>query len=325
MSLKCIILYGGDAVEYNLSLQSAIHVASLLKAEGWHVQLACFTPHPGKRHPSHIYLSDTVSIREKAEQLALLQGDVLMNLVTGPLNLHRQNEILLRLVEVPVVGNSIEVQQITRNKYVMKCLMMELGIKTPAFAFLRSEHELSVFLSSLPFSLPHILKPVDGGSSHDVVLIDNVDSLVREARRQMELNGSVLVEEFVRGVDMSAGACGSNPISPTALPLIEIRHNNKIFDARSKSTVDYSLVPVGKQLSGVSAKAKKACIAMHQKLNCMFYSRMDFIRTEKTLYGLECNGSPGLSSYSLIPSMYKASGKSMAEALNDMLANASTI
>jgi D-alanine-D-alanine ligase len=323
--LKCVVLYGGDTVEYKLSLESANHVESLLKTEGWHVQPVCCTPQSGQRHPSHVYLPDTVSIRNKADQIASLQGDVLMNLVTGPLSLHRQNEAVLGLLDVPVVGNPLEVQQITRNKYEMKCLMMKLEIKTPAFAFLRSEPELSAFLDSFPFSLPHILKPIDGGSSHDVVLIDNREAWALEAKRQMKLYGSVLVEEFVRGRDMSAGTTVADSVNPIALPLMEIRHHNRFFNAQVKSVFDCTFIPMEKQLPAVSVEAKKAVTVMHQRLNCRFYSRMDFIWTGETLYALECNGSPGLSRNSLIPSMYKAAGLSMAKSLSDMLSGAATV
>lgn len=320
--MKCIILYGGDAVEYNLSLKSATHVESLLKTEGWHVQPVCCTPQPGQRYPSHVVLPNTASIRDKADRLAWLKGDVLMNLVTGPLSLHRQNEAALDLLDTPVAGNRLEVQRVTRNKYGMKCLMMDLGIKTPAFAFLRSESELRAFLDSCPFGLPHILKPIDGGSSHDVVLADNLTACELEAKRQMKVYGSVLIEQFIRGRDMSAGAAGADSVNLLALPLVEIRHQNKFYTAELKSSFDCRFVPMDEQLPGVSGEAKKACIGMHQRLKCRFYSRMDFIWTGKTLYALECNGSPGLSRNSILPSMVRAAGLSMAETLSDMLSGA---
>ena len=90
------------------------------------------------------------------------------------------------------------------TKEDMKRRAVELGVRTPAFAFARDEADLARAAGSLAY--PAIVKHIDGWGSVGMTAASRVtdaDALMARGRDMLALAGGALVEEFIEGDEYS--------------------------------------------------------------------------------------------------------------------------
>lgn len=95
-----------------------------------------------------------------------------------------------------IEGQYLESATAYRNKYIMKQIVKESGVKVPAFARVRTNMDLIHFAST--HSLPLVVKVVDGSGAEGVSIIRDNSDLIE--RLQKGFQGEWIVEEFVPGV-----------------------------------------------------------------------------------------------------------------------------
>ena len=108
--------------------------------------------------------------------------------------------------ELGLVGISDDTALKATNKAVMRQALKDFGVPIPRFFKVSSSAEYKEVVAS--FKVPFIVKPADNSGSRGIYLIENLDdketiSKAYEYSRQYSRNGDVVVEEYMRGPEVS--------------------------------------------------------------------------------------------------------------------------
>lgn len=166
---------------------------------------------------------------------------------------------------------------------------------------------------------PCVVKPTSCGSSVGVSMPESVPELCSSLDSAVSHGGKVIIEDKIIGREFSVGI-----LNGRALPAIEIRPKSGFYDFERKyqsgETDEICPAPIteneARTLGELALKA-------HNALGLGSYSRLDFIKEEKTgiFYCLEANALPGMTPASLLPQEAAAVGISYGE-LCEMIVNA---
>ncbi|MDQ7082155.1 MAG: ATP-grasp domain-containing protein [Aquificota bacterium] len=142
-------------------------------------------------------------------------------------------------------------------------------------------------------------------------VVKNSRELTEAVKEAFEITEKVLVEEFVKGRDMTVGV-----LKDRALPVIEIRPKKGIYDYESKYTkgmTEYIFV----EDDNLAVMLQDIALRVHRLLGLRDLSRVDFrVTDEGKPYILEVNTIPGMTELSLFPMACKKAGLDFREMLS---------
>jgi len=197
------------------------------------------------------------------------------------------------------------------DKEVAKQCFVEAGVATPAHMIL--DGDLSV-LDELQW--PVVVKPARQGSSVGISIVRDRQSLLPAIAKARAFEGAVVVEQFIRGRELTVGILGKR-----ALPVIEIRTKRVFFDYEAKYTAGEAEEICPAQLDATTtARAQALALRAHECLGCRDFSRVDLMLSGTgELFVLEVNTIPGLTPNSLLPKAARAAGMNMTELCTRMI------
>lgn len=231
---------------------------------------------------------------------------------------------LLERHGVPYTGSDSFASYLAMHKVLTKEKAKELGLLTPRYRFV--EHGGDTHAAAMEivrsFHQPVVIKPVRWGSSVGISIVggfqpvyDALEALLKEDA------GGVLVEEFIRGTEATAGVVENLRGEPLyALPPIEIvPPQGDFFSYGAKySGATREIVP-GRFAKPVQEELMRQAQVMHEGLGLRHYSRSDFMVTPKGIYFLETNTLPGMTTESLLPKSLGAIGVSFPDFLSHLV------
>lgn len=162
-------------------------------------------------------------------------------------------------------------------------------------------------LSSL--KLPVFVKPNNGGSSIGMSKVKKPEELQPAINKAFNEDDQVLVEEFIKGRELTIGLFKSKG-QVIALPITEIIAKNEFFDFEAKYEGASEEITPAKIDPAVAEKIRNEAIKAYSVFNCNGLVRIDFIYdTDADIpYMLEINTVPGQSDASLVPQQVVAMG-----------------
>ena len=193
---------------------------------------------------------------------------------------------------------------------------------------------LNLFITKIT-KLPVVVKPCSNGSSVGVKIILNENKLVKAIDETFELGKKILVEEFIKGREVTCGVLDGIEVKPQlgeilrfnlnpdgALPVTEIipakGHKFFNYDAKYKTGHCQEITPA--QIDEATyTKVQETAVRAHQLLGCHGYSRTDMILKNDSVYVLETNTLPGLTTNSLLPQAAKAVGLTFGQLLDNII------
>ena len=162
-------------------------------------------------------------------------------------------------------------------------------------------------LSSL--SLPVFVKPNNGGSSIGMSKVKEAAHLQAALDKAFHEDDQVLVEEFIKGRELTIGVFKSKG-EVIALPITEIIAKNEFFDFEAKYEGASEEITPAQCDESIAEQIRAEAKKIYAVFNCNGLVRIDFIY-EETLgkpYMLEINTVPGQSEASLVPQQVVAMG-----------------
>ena len=191
-------------------------------------------------------------------------------------------------------GSGPEGCRLSMDKHAAKEIFGQEGILTPASWLLRRGEIFS--LDELP--LPAVAKPNSGGSSIGISIATTRAELKRAIEFAFQQEDSILVEEFIKGRELSCGV-----LDGKALPVIEIIPKEGFYDYKNKYQAGAALEVTPAPISPVATeKVLRLAERVFRALHLSVYARMDFLLTEEEeAYCLEANTLPGMTPTSLLP------------------------
>jgi D-alanine-D-alanine ligase len=168
-----------------------------------------------------------------------------------------------------------------------------------------------------------VVKPVDGGSSVGVEIVERQDELRQALRRVLAGFGAGIVEAYIPGQELTVGILVRDGVA-APLPVIEIRPRRRFFDYDAKyvpGEADF-LVPAPLE-EAMASRVQDAALRAHHALGCAGYSRVDLrLHEDGTPFVLEVNALPGMTPASDLPRAAQASGLAFDALVETMLATA---
>ena len=240
--------------------------------------------------------------------------DIVFNALHGRFGEDGQVQSILNSLQIPYTHSGATSSAIAINKHFSKIIFRNSGIPCPKSELVEIDKNVSSELS-----LPMVLKPVDGGSSIDVVLIRNQTEFEKKSKSFFQSNKLGMFEEYIPGREITVGVLDDKVIG-----IIEIISDENFYNYKSKyvNVAKHILSP--KLPKNIIKKLYDFTLAAHRSLGCNFISRADFRYNDKknTLYLLEINTQPGLTKHSLLPEMANNIGIDFNELCNKILENA---
>lgn len=313
--MKITVLAGGFSPERDVSLLSGALIANSLCRSGHLVALAdVFYPYHGTL-ADDAFTSDgnfmyTIP-KEPPDMTALraeVPGDALIG--DGILDLCRMSDIVflalhggmgengslqavLASMGIPYTGSDFAACLVAMDKSLSKLLFRAHGVPTADFVILKKGD----CWDNIP--LPCVVKPCSCGSSVGVSIVDTREALADAIHIACQYEGKVLIEDKICGREFSVGI-----LNGRALPAIEIRPKNGFYDYERKyqSGMTEEICPAMLE-EEEAARLGETALRVHRILGLGSYSRIDFIREEKTgkFICLEANTLPGMTPMSLLP------------------------
>jgi D-alanine-D-alanine ligase len=334
---RIAVVLGGRSSEHDISVASARSVIGALEAAGHDVLTVeidrgggwALGPGAGRQLESHEpgsakfakpgsegQLPARLPGREVAATLA--DVDVVFPVLHGPFGEDGTVQGLLELAGIPYVGAGVAASALAMDKDLFKKVLRDSGIPVARHHTIRLGDGVEN-----PFGYPVFVKPARLGSSVGISKVHDESELgpaVALARRHDE---KVLVEEFVRGMEVECGVLGNRQPPPVAsLPGCIDTLEHEWYDFASKYDADGMELVVPPELPEetielVQRRAVDAFVASE----CEGMARVDFFVREDDgeVIVNELNTIPGFTATSVYARLFEASGIAYPELLDRLI------
>ncbi|MEN8190480.1 MAG: D-alanine--D-alanine ligase [Thermodesulfobacteriota bacterium] len=209
----------------------------------------------------------------------------------------------LDLLGIPYQGSGVLGSAIAMNKHLSKELYRQNGLPVADWVMARPEDMKSSRRILERLDLPLVIKPACEGSSLGMSIAETEDELMDGITEAFRYDSEVMVEQFIRGRELTCGVLGNEELTP--LPLVEIipGEEYRFFDYEAKyqpgASTEICPAEVDDEIRDL---AMKYGVEAHKVLRLRGYSRTDMILDEQgRLYLLETNTIPGMTPTSLLP------------------------
>ncbi len=293
--LRIGVLMGGLSTEREISLRSGRAVCQALISKG--------------------YNAVAIDVgRDVYEKIMKEKIDIAFIALHGKYGEDGAVQGLLEIIGIPYTGSDVLASAMSINKVLAKKIFMLNKIPTPEFAVVGvGAHGLT------PLRLPLIVKPNKQGSTIGVSIVNDKKDFTKAVKKALKYDDAVLIERFIKGRELTVGILNSK-----ALPIIEVRPKNKIYDFKAKYTkgmTEYiAPAPLPKMLE---KEVVNVALRAFNSLGCCGAARVDIMLDNKNRpYVLEVNTIPGMTELSLLPKAAACAGINFPELAEKILVDA---
>jgi D-alanine-D-alanine ligase len=222
---------------------------------------------------------------------------------------------LLELAGVPYVGAGVVASALCMDKDLFKSVMRDNDIPVTRNIALRLGDE-----PRNPFDYPVFVKPARLGSSVGITKAHDEEELRAGVALAFEHDEKVLVEEFVRGIEVEVGVLGNRrPIA--SLPGEIVVTHNEWYDYEAKyDEGEMDLVVPARITDEQIERAQELAVRAFVAAECEGMARADmFVREDGEVLVNELNTIPGFTATSVYAKLFDASGIPYAELLERLV------
>jgi D-alanine-D-alanine ligase len=261
--IRVAVLRGGPSHDYADSLLTGAHVLSVLQDHHRFEPVDIFISKDGEWHKSGIVYEP---------HRALQHVDVVLNALHGQYGEDGQVQRLLESLHIPFTGSTAVPSALAMNKEWAKKAYESNSLHTPKHIVITDDNFSDDLLVEIfrTYVHPVVVKPTNGSGKREVYKAHTWGELKAAVLHTLKLVPKVLVEEFIRGREVSCGV---------------------IQNARGEKT--YTLLPIGPFNTKEKKDVEKAARVAHEILHLRHYSESDFVITKGgKIYILETNSHP---------------------------------
>jgi len=300
--LRVALISGGRSAEREVSVNSAKQVYQTLDKEKYDIRQ--YDPR-----------DDLAKLLADAREI-----DVALIILHGRLGEDGTIQGMLELLDIPYHGSGVLGSALGMNKIIAKRLYEHAGLPVARWLVLEGDEPNPASLVEKTLGFPAVVKPEQEGSTIGITIVGKPEELGPALELARRYDRLVLVEEFLKGVEITGAVLGNR--NPQALPLVEIIPGDKygFFTYEAKYTPGATREICPARLSeALTRKAQEYAVRAHQALKCRGYSRTDMIACDDEVYILETNTIPGMTATSLFPQAAAAAGISFSELLDRLI------
>ena len=215
---------------------------------------------------------------------------------------------------------------IAMDKVMTKRVWTAEGLATPRWRWLAPDGLQREVLRSVPdeLGLPLIVKPPREGSSIGVTKVEGYSQMTEAVALAGRYDPDVLCEEFIAGIELTCPVLGQGATAQ-ALPVVRIDAPDGNYDMHHKYYSDDTGYRCPSGLPAAEeAEVQRLTLAAYRALGCRGWGRADLMlrASDRRIFLLEMNTSPGMTSHSLVPKSAAAAGLSYPQLCLAILASA---
>jgi len=281
---RVAVMYGGDSVEREVSLDSGAAVLSALQARGIDAR--------GWDPAEHTLTEFSVAGFDRV-WLALHGTGGEDGTVQGA----------LQWLDTPYTGSRVSASSLAMDKVRSKQLFQQAGIATPEYVVVYSPGDAKLAADVLGF--PLVIKPAGQGSSVGLSKIFDASELSAAVDLALSFASPALVERCIVGVESTVTV-----LQGQALSSIRIETPRVFYDYRAKYESDSTQYYCpGTDDAELERRFHDMAVAAFSVLGCEGWGRVDFMTgSDGVPQVLEVNTIPGMTSHSLVPMAAKVAG-----------------
>jgi D-alanine-D-alanine ligase len=290
---KVAVLMGGRSAEREVSLMSGGGVLAALRGQG--VDAHAFDP--AERELSELkresFQRVFIALHGRHGEDGTVQGT-------------------LELLGLPYTGSGVMASAIAMDKVMTKRVWAAEGLPTPRWQWLAPERQAREDVMAVPdaIGLPLIVKPPREGSSIGITKVAGYSQMQDAVQLAAQYDADVLCEEFIEGIELTCPVLGEGA-GARALPVICIEAPEGKYDFQNKYYTDVVQYRVPSGLAPEEeAEVQRLTLAAYRVLGCRGWGRADLMMraSDRKLFLLEMNTSPGMTGHSLVPMSARAAG-----------------
>ncbi len=300
--LSVALLAGGTSSEREISLKGGDQVYAALDKEKYHV---------------HRYDPQADIPRLFADASRI---DVALVILHGANGEDGTVQGLLDLLNIPYQCSGPLGSALAMNKLASKKLYEAAGIPVPAYMGVTRKAGVDAADCAARVGLPMVVKPASSGSSIGMSIVRTADALPEALEIAFAADETVLIEEYVSGIEITGGVLGNDTLE--ALPIVEIvpAAHHEYFNFTAKYTAGETREICPARISAeLTKQAQDLALKAHRALFCKGCSRTDMILREDRIYVLETNTIPGMTPASLLPLAAETLGMSFGQLLDRLI------
>ncbi len=344
--LRVGLLFGGRSGEHEVSISSAQAIASALLADhntGKYEVLPFYIQKDGcwlagqvpqqilesgipllpSQHP--IPSSSQLSRWQSPPQVA--QVDVWFPILHGPNGEDGTVQGLLKLMQVPFVGSGVLGSAIGMDKIAMKTAFAQAGLPQVKYITLNRSQVWSkpcIFPKceqiEATLGYPCFVKPANLGSSVGVAKVRSRPELETALDNAASYDRRLIVEAAVVARELECAVLGND--HPKASVVGEIAYESDFYDYETKySSGKANLLIPAPVPERTASSIQEMAVQAFAAIDAAGLARVDFFYIEATGEVLinEINTLPGFTATSMYPQLWKASGLSFPELVDQLI------
>ena len=181
-----VLLMGGTSPEREISLLSGQAVASSLSSLGVHTTV--------------IDVGENI-----VDELRSAAPDLVVNMLHGQGGEDGVIQGCLDLLQVPYTGSGVLASALAMDKVKSKQIWHQMGLATAPFTMLNDESDWGAVIAGFDRV---VVKPIYGGSSLGIAIVDSAESLEKAYKEACEFKQGVMAEKYLDGPEYSTGVLG---------------------------------------------------------------------------------------------------------------------
>lgn len=341
--INVLVLFGGQSGEHDVSLRSAQTVIGALDPERYSVRQVGITREGGwiaSGDPMAALTAnspffqigdgtqpDTVTDAQPGlPMLARDSVDVVFPVLHGPMGEDGTIQGMLELAGIPYVGSGVLGSAVAMDKAMTKLVLAQAGVDQARWALVnRGEWQAGpenvAATIRADIGLPCFVKPANMGSSVGISKARDTAELTAAIELALDYDRRIVVEAAVDARELEMSVLGND--QPIASVAGEVVPCNEFYDYNAKYVDDDSELIIPADVSpDVLAAMQAIAIRSFRALDLAGMARVDFFLergTDRLLLN-EVNTIPGFTSISMYPMLWAASGISLPELVDRLIA-----
>jgi len=289
-----IILYGGDSVESEISLQSAEAII---------------------KNIDQTKFSATMQDIKDFDVNIVNNEALIFIAVHGKDGEDGTTQKLLSKNNIKFTGSNEVSTRKCWDKIFSKILMVQNGIPTPEFKAIKRYQKLDLKDEFFTKNKSFFVKPNNSGSSFGVSKVDDKKNLEKAIQEARKYSRDVIIEKAYNSAEYTVGILKGEALQPLEI-IAEDKKGFYDYEAKylSKGTKKVEVVErkIKEELKNIALKA-------FYKHGCQTWGRVDFVYDGENLGVLEINTVPGFTEKSLFPLAAKLSGINYQELITNII------
>jgi D-alanine-D-alanine ligase len=227
---------------------------------------------------------------------------------------------LLELMGIPYTGSGVLASALAMHKIMAKKFFIYEKIPTPRFEVFQRKAIEKDLSQPISLPLPLVVKPAREGSTIGISIVRKEEEWVPALKRAGEYDEEILVEEFMKGKEITVGILEDIP-----LPIIEIVPKSGFYDYHSKYTKGETQYILPARISREKyLYAQEISLKAYQSLGCSGVTRVDLMTDEnENPFVIDINTMPGMTETSLLPKAASYAGIPFGDLAERILLGAS--